>query len=67
MVMHFIDHTYDMEDDGATPFIISSRYGASVRFTVARGKAVRLVPLLATSSSFERWDVRQRRVEGLTP
>ena len=54
MVMHFIDHTYDMEDDGATPFIISSRYGASVRFTVARGKAVRLVPLLATSSSFER-------------
>lgn len=51
----------NMEDDGATPFVTSSRYGASVGFTAARDKAVRLVPLLATSSSFERWDVRDAK------
>jgi len=50
-----------MEDDGATPFAASSRYGATVGFTAARDKAVRLVPLLATTSSFERWDVRDSK------
>jgi len=50
-----------MEDDGATPFASSSRYGATVGFTAARDKAVRLVPLLATNSSFERWDVRDSK------
>jgi len=50
-----------MEDDGATPFSTSSRYGASVGFTAAREKAVRLVPLLATDGDFERWDVRDAK------
>jgi len=50
-----------MEDDGATPFSESGRYGATVGFTAARDKAVRLVPLLATRCSFERWDVRDSK------
>lgn len=51
----------NLEDDGATPFATCSRYGASVGFTASREKAVRLVPLLATSGSFERWDVRDAK------
>lgn len=51
----------NLEDDGATPFATSSRYGASVGFTAARDKAVRLVPLLATTGTFERWDVRDAK------
>ena len=47
-----------MQDDGATPFVTSSRYGASVGFTAAKEKAIRLIPLLATVNSFEKWDVR---------
>ena len=61
MAMHFINNIYDTEDDDATPFIMSSRYGASVGFTVAMDKAARLVLLLATSSSFERRDVRNAK------
>ena len=64
--MHFIDHIYDTEDDGATPFVMSRMYGASVGSTVARDKAVRLVPLLATSSLFERWDVRNAKKSART-
>jgi hypothetical protein len=48
----------NLEDDGATPFSTAGRRGATVGFTAAPDKAVRLVPLLATSCSFEKWDMR---------
>lgn len=48
----------NIEDDGATPFATAGRVGATVGYTAAPDKATRLVPLLATDSSFEKWDVR---------
>jgi len=48
----------NLEDDGATPFATASRSSASVGYTASKDKAIRLVPLLATTSSFEKWDVR---------
>lgn len=48
----------NIEDDGATPFSSAGRLGATVGFTAAPDKAARLVPLLATDCSFEKWDVR---------
>lgn len=48
----------NFEDDGAIPFATAGRTSASVGFTSAPDKAVRLIPLLATNCSFEKWDVR---------
>lgn len=46
----------NIESDGATPFVNASRTGTTVGYTASRDKAIRLVPLLATNSSFEKWD-----------
>eukprot|EP00565_Helicotheca_tamesis_P001420 CAMPEP_0185733554 /NCGR_PEP_ID=MMETSP1171-20130828/19870_1 /TAXON_ID=374046 /ORGANISM="Helicotheca tamensis, Strain CCMP826" /LENGTH=436 /DNA_ID=CAMNT_0028403317 /DNA_START=19 /DNA_END=1329 /DNA_ORIENTATION=+ len=51
----------NIEDDGATPFVTAGRKGVTVGFTAAPDKAVRLVPLLATDCSFEKWDVRDAK------
>ena len=51
----------NLEDDGATPFAEVGRDSATVGFTAAREKAVRLIPLLATVSAFEKWDVRDAK------
>eukprot|EP00554_Chaetoceros_debilis_P003699 CAMPEP_0194083334 /NCGR_PEP_ID=MMETSP0149-20130528/8985_1 /TAXON_ID=122233 /ORGANISM="Chaetoceros debilis, Strain MM31A-1" /LENGTH=435 /DNA_ID=CAMNT_0038765719 /DNA_START=38 /DNA_END=1345 /DNA_ORIENTATION=+ len=48
----------NLEDDGAKPFASASRTGATVGFTASKDKALRLIPLLATSSTYEKWDVR---------
>ena len=48
----------NIEDDGAATFSTAGRTGASVGYTAAPDKAVRLVPLLVTDCNFEKWDVR---------
>jgi len=48
----------NLENDGAFPFATSGRTSATVGFTAAPDKAVRLLPLLATNCSYEKWDVR---------
>lgn len=48
-----------LETDGATPFATAGRTSASLGFTVAPEKAARLVPLLATDCSFEKWDMKE--------
>ena len=48
----------NLEDDGAVPFSIARRTSATVGFTCVPENAERLIPLLATACSFERWDVR---------
>lgn len=55
-----------IEDEGGTPFSMVDRKGATVGFTVAPEKAVGLIPLLATESSFEKWDVRDAKNLALT-
>lgn len=50
-----------IEDEGGTPFANVNRHYASVGFTVPPEKALRLVPLLATECTFEKWDVRDAR------
>lgn len=47
-----------MENDGASPFASASRTSATVGFTASKDKAVRLIPLLATTSTFEKWDMK---------
>lgn len=47
----------NLENDGATPFSTSDRTSATVGFTASKDKALRLVPLLATSCAFEKWDI----------
>lgn len=47
-----------MENDGAAPYSFADRYGAGVGFVCAREKAERIVPLLATKCSYEKWDLR---------
>jgi predicted Zn-dependent peptidase len=50
-----------IEDEGGTPFTSVTRVAATVGFTVAKEKAVSLVPLLATDCTFEKWDVRDAK------
>ena len=50
--------TRNLEDDGAVPFATADRYGATVGYTSSPDHAARLVPLLATTCSFEPWDMR---------
>lgn len=47
-----------LEQDGASSFSKAGRSGASAGFTCAPDKVQRLIPLLATECSFEKWDVR---------
>uniref|UniRef100_A0A7S1Z109 Peptidase M16 N-terminal domain-containing protein n=1 Tax=Trieres chinensis TaxID=1514140 RepID=A0A7S1Z109_TRICV len=48
----------NIENDGATPFASAGRVGATIGFTAAPDKVVRIMPLLATDCTFEKWDVR---------
>lgn len=48
----------NLENDGAVPWSFSGRYGSGLGFTCAPEKADRLIPLIATKCSYEKWDVR---------
>lgn len=48
----------NLEDDGAYSFSTADRTSAVVGFTSAPDKAMRLVPLLATTCNYAKWDVR---------
>eukprot|EP00545_Synedropsis_sp_CCMP1620_P007556 CAMPEP_0119015912 /NCGR_PEP_ID=MMETSP1176-20130426/11718_1 /TAXON_ID=265551 /ORGANISM="Synedropsis recta cf, Strain CCMP1620" /LENGTH=424 /DNA_ID=CAMNT_0006969237 /DNA_START=39 /DNA_END=1313 /DNA_ORIENTATION=+ len=48
----------NLEDDGAFSFASADRTSALVGFTAAPEKAMRLVPLLATTCDYAKWDVR---------
>ena len=56
----------NLEDDGAIPFARAGRTSAVVGYTCAPDKAVRLIPLLATTCTFEKWDVRDSIAEATT-
>lgn len=49
----------NLENDGAKPFATASRTQATVGYTASKDKAIRLIPLLATDCSFEKWDVKE--------
>jgi len=52
----------NLEDGGiGAPFSTVDRFGATVGFTTSRDEAVRFLPLLATTSSFEKWDVKDAK------
>lgn len=48
----------NLEDEGASPFATVSRNGASMGYTTSPDKAEFLVPLLGTTCSFEKWDMK---------
>lgn len=48
----------NLEDEGAVPFASVGRLGASVGYTTSPDKAENLVPLLGTTCSFEKWDMK---------
>jgi len=48
----------NLEDDGASPFATAGRTSATIGFTSSPDKAIRLIPLLATNCTYEKWDVR---------
>lgn len=50
-----------LENDGATPFSSVGRDMASVGITCAPDKATRLLPLLATECTFEKWDLKDAK------
>lgn len=56
----------NLEDDGAIPFARAGRTSATVGYTCAPDKAVRLIPLLVTTCTFEKWDVRDAIAEAAT-
>merc|ERR1712151_719332 len=47
-----------LENEGATPYSFADRFTAGVGFTCIREKVDRIVPLLATRCSYEKWDLR---------
>lgn len=51
----------NIEDDGGIPFVDCGRFGAALGYTCPPENAARLVPLLATDCSFEKWDVRDSK------
>jgi len=52
----------NLEDGGVNaPFSNVGRFCASVGLTASRDEALRMLPLLATTSSFETWDVRDAK------
>jgi predicted Zn-dependent peptidase len=48
----------ELEDVGASVFSSAGRRGATLGFTAARENAALVAPLLATTCSFEKWDVK---------
>jgi len=51
----------NIEDDGGIPFVDCARFGATLGYTCPPENAARLVPLLATDCSYEKWDVRDAK------
>lgn len=51
----------NLENSGATPFSSVDKFGATVGFTAAKDEAARLVPLLATTCDFAKWDVKEAK------
>lgn len=51
----------NIEADGGMTFTSVDRTSATIGFTIAPEKAIRLVPLLATDCTFEKWDVRDAK------
>jgi phage gpG-like protein len=52
-----------IEDSGGTPFTLINRRSATVGFTVSPEKVLDLIPLLAPDCTFEKWDVRDAKLE----
>jgi len=50
-----------IENEGATPFATVNRTGATLGYTVEPRHAIGLIPLLATSCAFEKWDIRDAK------
>jgi len=50
-----------IEDDGGVPFVTAGRFGATLGYTCGLEKASRLVPLLATDCTFEKWDIKDAK------
>ena len=50
-----------LENDGAVPFATAGRSGATVGLTCAPDKVERLVPLLATECTFQKWDLKDAK------
>jgi predicted Zn-dependent peptidase len=48
----------NLENYGATPFASADREGAVIGFTAATDNAMHLLPLLATTCTYEKWDVK---------
>lgn len=48
----------NLENAGATPFTNVTKFAATVGYTASKDQAARLVPLIATSSDYAKWDVR---------
>jgi len=48
----------NLENNGALPFALADRHGATIGYTTAPDKASFLLPLLATSCTYEKWDVK---------
>lgn len=51
----------NLENDGATTFVSAGRDGAVIGYTAAKDKAERLIPLLATTCSYESWDLQDAK------
>jgi len=51
----------NIDADGGATFTSVDRTSATIGFTIAPEKAARLVPLLATDCTFEKWDVRDAK------
>ena len=58
--------TRNLEDVGASLFSSAGRRGATVGFTAAREHAAYVTPLLATSCSFEKWEVKEAQALAAT-
>jgi hypothetical protein len=48
----------NLENAGATTFTDVNKTSATVGYTASKDQAIRLVPLLATTCEFAKWDVR---------
>lgn len=51
----------NVENAGATPFATVDRLSATVGYTASKDQAIRLVPLIATTCEFAKWDVRDAK------
>jgi len=48
----------NLENAGAAPFTNVDKNSATVGYTASKDQAIRMIPLLATTCDFEKWDVR---------